>query len=147
LDTGLPLLSEEVDAWLRHEDLEASFEVVGTAARLDLLHDDLCEDIISRQELNAHVKGPWMKGELRLRLDLNRALRQPQEFRWDLIDGLLHQKWYWPFEQLIGQLTADELVRCEAALEDSAALTGSSREAARQAIRAEHKRRLRSLVQ
>ncbi len=142
---GTPLTSAELDYILSYVELETSLSVVGDAARWGLLSDNLCESVISNKSVDHANKVEWARGEARLSLLASQLRRSVvSEIRIEVLDKILGQSRIWPFLRVLESLSERELEYCEMKMASRDVLTKYEREQARQAIRKQKKKRIKT---
>ena len=137
LASGIEVSAAEVVELVSYAELETSLSALGDAARLGLISRSDCEAILGRDDIDRFSKSDWAKGEVALRLKVHIFLAERDlQGRRRILDDLLHQKRFWPIDELIPGLGSQELDHIETCLEDRSVLSRHGREQARQAIRA-----------
>ncbi len=130
------LSSSQIENLLSYAELDTALGAIGDAAMLNLIDYKQCNDIINREDIDIYPKAEWVKREigLRIRVYQFRSEENP-EFRYKLLDELLHQRRSWPVENLIQDFSPEELDFVEESLNDRSVLTRAGREGIRQSIR------------
>lgn len=136
------LSQAEIDDLLSLAQLETALGALGDAARCGLLSLEHCYALLANTDIDKRKKSEGLKKELQLRLKVEwvKESKDVRERR-ELLDTLLHQSRFWPLRELLVVLSDEELDFCSSWLDYRFVLTREARGDAREAIRAERKRR------